>query len=134
MFTTIKAQLALYKWGFIVFFISALVLTATVQCHQNKNLSDELSHANERAVELNSKIAEISNSLIEYRLKTDKALGDIEALRTDFSATNKVTEGLRKELKTRTPPAKNGENSVEIEKEANKISTDVFKRIEEAMK
>lgn len=134
MFKTIKAKLALYKWGFILLTIAALTLTTTIQCHRNSALEDKVAVAEGANKKLTEDLSNLSGNFTEFRNKTDKAIADIDNLRGDIAEATKATESLKNSLRVLPKPTPNGANAKEIQVEANKISEDVFGRFESTMR
>lgn len=131
MFTSFKVQLNAYKWIIITVLFSALMVFAVWQYHKSTVL--EIKYE-EQSTELKT----VSTSFDNYKKNTDKALADIALFREAQLKINEATAELENRvdgLKTiSTKPTPDGANSSEIQNQANALSKDVFKRIEDSSK
>lgn len=132
MFKTIKAKLILYKWGFIVLMFAALSIIATVQYYRIEALNEREHAAKILADAQEQKITSLTDALESHKLDTEKAFRDLNDLRKDFETIDNKTTDLKRQLNGLPKIEKGGANSAQVETEANKLSNDVMKRLEDA--
>lgn len=132
MFKTIKAKITMYKWLIIFSLIGLLAIGLGVQYHKASTLeitTDALVKNNETLV---NNLAETTRQFREYKQSTDKAMADLDELRSAMAAITQQTSLLRDKVngfKT-TPVQPGGVNSKALEDEANTVTRDIFNRIE----
>lgn len=134
MFTTIKAKVAACKWAIIISLIGLLAIGLGWQYHRATVLETTVDSVKDKNVELETSIRITNKQFAEYRESTDKALEDLKVLRESLSEISNQTAALQGKVNglKNAPVAPGGANAPQLEDEANKVTKDVFKRIEDA--
>lgn len=136
MFTTLKAQVAAYKWLIIISLIGLLTIGLGWQYHRASMLETTVDAVKEKNIQLETSIKVTNTQFKEYREATDKALADLGKLRESISEISSQTAALQGKVNglKNTPVAPGGANAQQLEDQANTVTKDVFKRIEDASK
>lgn len=134
MFTTIKAQIAAYKWIIIISLIGLLALGLGWQYHRASMLETKTDELKTQNTELSTKLDNTNKQFTEYKASTDKALADLAELRTSLGEISSQTAALQAKVTglKNTPVAPGGANAQQLEDEANKVTKQVFRRFEDA--
>lgn len=131
MFTSIKAQFAIYKWAIIFSLIGLLGAGLAWQYHKAEKLEQE-------NVTIKADLKTVSTNFTTFQASTKKALDDVAALRLEFAKISADTTALQNQKddlnEISVKPTPGGANSKEIEDKANQLSRDVFERIQNSSK
>lgn len=134
MFTTIKAQIAAYKWIIIISLIGLLAIGLGWQYHRASMLENTVTTVKTKNEQLEKNIQTTTRQLNEYRETTNKALADLNTLRDSIAEISGQTAELQGKVNNlkRTPVAPEGANANQLEDQANTVTRDVFNRIQNA--
>lgn len=134
MFTTIKAQIAAYKWIIIISLIGLLTIGLGWQYHRASMLENTVTTVKTKNEQLEKNIQTTTLQFNEYRETTNKALADLNTLRDSIAEISGQTAELQGKVNNlkRTPVALEGANANQLEDQANAVTRDVFNRIENA--
>lgn len=134
MFTTIKTQIAAYKWVITISFIGLLTIGLGWQYHRATILETTVETVQDKNKQLEINIQTTAKQFSDYRVTTDKALSDLKELRDTLSEISSQTAALQGKVNglKNTPVAPGGANAQQLEDKANTVTNDVFKRIESA--
>jgi uncharacterized coiled-coil DUF342 family protein len=134
MSTTIKAQIAAYKWIIIISLIGLLTIGLGWQYHRASMLENTVTTVKTKNEQLEKNIQTTTRQFNEYRETTDKALADLDTLRDSIAEISGQTAELQGKVNNlkRTPVAPEGANANQLEDQANTVTRDVFNRIQNA--
>lgn len=133
MFKSIKAQITAYKWVIIVSLIGILAIFAGVNYHRASMLAEESASLKEKTIAMETTIIKNQQQFTAYKESTEKALADIKNFREALAEINGKTADLQKRVNgLKTAPAPGGANAQQLEDDANKLTKDVFKRMEDS--
>lgn len=131
MFTSIKAQFAVYKWAIIFSLIGVLAIGLGWQYHKAEKLEAE-------NITIKADLKEIDTNFTAFQASTKKALDDVATLRVEFAKISADTAALQNQKdelhEISVKPTPGGANSKEIQDKANALSNDVFERIQNSSK
>lgn len=131
MLNTIKLKFNAYKWAIIVGLFAIMAIAIVIQYHQTSTLRVEQLQLIEDKKELENSISEISTNFNNYKEDVDAALIGLSDLRTEINDITSQTNTIKRQLKgLGKAPSADGSNRQEIEDQANKISNDLFNRIQ----
>ncbi len=134
MFTTIKAQVAAYKWLIIISLIGLLALGLGFEYHRASMLETKTDALKTENTTLSGKLNDTNKQFVQYKASTDKALADLDTLRQSLSQISAQTASIQAKVNglKNTPVAPGGSNAKQLEDDANKVTKQVFQRFENA--
>lgn len=134
MFKTIKAKVAIYKWTIIISLIGLLTVGVVWQYHRASMLETQTTELKEEAERLNISLQTTHRQFIEYKESTNKALEDLQTLRASIAEISAKTAGIQNQVNgfKKTPVQPGGTNAKELEDQANSVTQEIFRRMEDS--